>query len=182
MLSDVRKRKLAALFAAFDGDHDGVLTNADPALIVERLARLGELDAGTPQLQMFEQGFMAYWKDFVMCSDANADGRVTIEEWNAYHEDMLEDDKRYQATVKMSLGVMFALIDRDHDGFISLAEYAGWLRAWQVDGDAIDDELLARLDIGGDGKLSSAQVEELTREFFYSEDPEAPGNWSMGPF
>ena len=182
MLSEFRKRKLAALFSAFDGDRDGVLTNADPAVILGRLSQLAGLEPGSMPHTNFELAFMAYWKDFVMTSDANADGRVTIEEWNAYHEVMLADDRRYSQTAAMSAGVMFALVDKDHDGYISLVEYGGWLRAWQVDAAAVTDELLAKLDIGEDGRLSQAQVLDLTREFFYSDDPDAPGNWAMGPF
>ena len=125
MLSEFRKRKLAALFSAFDGDKDGVLSNADPAVILERLSKLAELEPGSDPRGKFELAFMAYWKDFVMTSDANEDGRVTTEEWYAYHEVMLADAKRYSQTAAMSAGVMFALVDKDHDGYISLAEYGG---------------------------------------------------------
>ena len=181
-LSEFRKRKLAALFAAFDGDRDGVLTNADPAVILERLAKIAGLAPASPEHQNFERGFLAYWKDFVMTSDLNADGKVTTAEWFTYHETMLDDARRFDMTVAMSAGVMFALMDGDRDGFMSLAEYGQWLGAWQVEGNTVDDALLARLDIGGNGKLSSDQVIALTRDFFYSDDPDAPGNWCMGPF
>ncbi len=116
-----------------------------------------------------------------MSSDLNEDGKVTTDEWITYHETMLDDDKRFAQTVAMSAGVMFALMDGDHDGFMTLEDYGRWLGAWQVDPSVIDETLLRRLDVGGNGKLSSEQIIALTREFFYSEDPNAPGNWCMGP-
>lgn len=182
MLSDLRVRKLKCLFAAFDGDKDGVLTDDDPQVIIASLAALAGLDPETPQRAAFAQGFLAYWRDFIMTSDLDRDGKVTIDEWLTYHEEMLTDARRFEMTAAMSAGVMFALVDRDHDGRIALADYGGWLRAWQVDAGAIDDALLARLDVNGDGSLTRDNVLDLTREFFYSEDPDAPGNWAMGPF
>ena len=180
-LSDFRKRKLSTLFAAFDGDRDELLTNADPGIIIARLAKIAGLEPDSQTHKNFEMGFMAYWKDFIMSSDLNEDGKVTIEEWYSYHATMLQDERRFAQTVAMSAGVMFALMDGDNDGFMSLEDYGRWPGAWQVDPSVITEELLARLDIGGNGKLSSEQVIALTREFFYSEDPEAPGNWCMGP-
>lgn len=180
-LSEFRKRKLGVLFAAFDGNKDGMLTNEDPVIIYERIAAIAGLEPGSQGHTNFELGFMAYWKDFIMASDLDADGRVGLDEWLRYHAAMLDDDKRYQQTVSMSLGVMFALMDGDQDGAMSLADYGRWLGAWQLDPAVITEELLAHLDIGGNGMLTQDQIRTLTHEFFYSDDPKARGNWCMGP-
>lgn len=182
MFGDLRRRKLACLFAAFDGDKDGVLTDADPAFILANLARLADLEPGAPQREALEQGFLAYWRDFVMTSDLDRDGRVTLDEWYAYHAEMLADEVRFEMTAAMSASVMFALVDGDQDGVITLEEYGAWLSAWNVDRAAIDGAFLRHLDVGGDGHLTHGQVLALTREFFYSDDPDAPGNWAMGPY
>ena len=113
MLSDLRVRKLKCLFAAFDGDKDGVLTDDDPQVIIASLAALAGLDPETPQRAAFAQGFLAYWRDFIMTSDLDRDGKVTIDEWLTYHEEMLTDARRFEMTAAMSAGVMFALVDRD---------------------------------------------------------------------
>lgn len=181
MLSDFRQHKLARLFAAFDADHDGILTNEDPKVIMANLAALVGIELGSPPFELFQQAFMAYWKDFVMSSDADGDGRVTLDEWVQYHDEMLQDEARFRSTAGTSAAVMFGLVDTDHDGFISMDEYGAWLRAWQHDPAEVTPELLGRLDVDGTGKLSNDGLLQLTREFFYSDDPQARGNWCMGP-
>ena len=182
MLSDFRKRKLTRFFEVVDSDGDGVFTHADTELVGARLAALRGLKAGTPDYDNFIAGFSFYWQDVRDASDANADGKVTLEEWLAYHDGMLADEQRYAATAANSAGLMFALVDKDGDGKISTDEYGDWMRAWGMTDDETFAGTMAKLDPGGSGAFSRDEVLAFTRDFFYSEDADAPGNWAMGPF
>lgn len=182
MLSELRARKLTRFFRIFDRDGDGSLTIGDPQKVVHNLAKIRDLRPGTPHYESFHSGFMAYWEDLMNRSDADGDGAVTLQEWLDYHEEMLADEARFEYTVAFSAGVMFALMDVDENGTISLEEYGQWLQAWGIADDELTPEVFARLDRNGDGTLSQNEVLDMTREFYYSEDPEAPGNWCMGPF
>lgn len=182
MLSELRIRKLTRFFHLVDSDGDGTLTPADPELVVRKLARLRELRQGTPPYESFRSGFMAYWDDMMKRSDANADGVVTLQEWLVYHDEMLADEARFEYTVAVSAGVMFALMDTDESGAISLDEYGQWMKAWGLGDGELTPEVFAKLDRNGDGTLSQTEVLDMIHEFYYSDDPDAPGNWSMGPF
>lgn len=39
-----------------------------------------------------------------------------------------------------------------------------------------------QLDRNRDGYLTTDELIKNAEEFFFSEDPEAPGNWLVGPF
>lgn len=182
MLSELRTRKLTRFFRIFDRDGDGTLTPEDPKTVVQNLAKLRGFRQGTPHYDSFESGFMAYWNDLMQRSDANDDGVVTLQEWLDYHDWMLADETRFEFTIAFSAGVMFALMDVDEDGTISLQEYGQWLQAWGIGDGEITPDLFAKLDRNGDGILSQKEVLDMIHEFYYSDDPDAPGNWSMGPF
>jgi len=182
MLSDFRTRKLERLFAVMDIDSDGVLTDADAETFVESLATLRELDRSSSKFETFRDGFLVYWNDFVRQADLDGDRKVTPEEWLVYHDEMLEDETRFQATTIVSASMMFMVMDANQDGRISLEEYGQWMRAWGMGDESVNAEIFAKLDRNGDGHLSNQEVVEMTTEFYYSEDPDAPGNWAMGPF
>ena len=182
MLSELRTRKLTRFFRVVDRDGDGILTLADPEIVVRKLASLRELRQGTTSYESFRDGFMAYWSDLMKRSDGDEDGVVTLREWLDYHDEMLADETRFEYTVAFSAGIMFALMDTDEDGTISLDEYGEWMKAWGIDEDDLTPEVFAGLDRNGDGILSQTEVLDMVREFYYSDDPDAPGNWCMGPF
>jgi hypothetical protein len=72
------------------------------------------------------------------------------------------------------------LSDQDGDGRLSQQEYVANLRSFNVN-EAAANEAFRRLDQDGDGYLTQAELSRCVEEFFYSEDPEAPGNWLVGP-
>ncbi|MCA9688489.1 MAG: hypothetical protein R3A51_05600 [Nannocystaceae bacterium] len=182
MISDLRTRKLHHFFDVIDTNGDGVFTAHDTELVAEKIAALGRLAPGSAEHEAFLFGFNKYWEELRQRCDTSADGRVTREEWLAFHEVMLADPDAYAAIAESSAQLMFALVDDDHDGVIPIERYGEWMRAWGSADDESFPEIARRLDPDGAGALTRAQVLRYTHEFFYSEDPDAPGNWSLGRF
>ncbi|MFL7794197.1 MAG: EF-hand domain-containing protein [Anaerolineae bacterium] len=180
MLTNLQKRKLTRFFNVWDTDDDGAITTKDPEQVAQNLAKLQGLKPGSPEHEGFYSGLMSYQNDFLKAVDMDESGRVTLEEWLAYHEEMLQDEKRFEGTVLMVIEVMFALMDRNGDGKITLEEYEECMKALRIEDFA--EKALQKLDLNGNGTLSKEEVLKLTREFFYSDDPKARGNWALGPF
>lgn len=182
MLSDLRRRKLTRYFRLVDADGDGSFTRADSETIAARLVALRGYAPGSPAHNAFVAGFLRYWDDVRRDVDASEDGKVSLSEWLHYHAIMLANPARFEVSAETSARLMFVLLDVDGDGRVTTDEVVSWLRAWgQIDEDSIR-RIPGILDINGDGFLSHAEIMSLTREFFFSEDPDARGNWAMGPF
>jgi Ca2+-binding EF-hand superfamily protein len=182
MLTNLQKRKLTRFFNVWDANGDGVITTEDPKQVAQNLAKLQDLEPSSPEHERFFNGFMSYQDDFLKAVDVDESGHVTLEEWLAYHEEMLQDEERFKTTALMSVRVMFELMDRNRDGEITLEEFGEWMRAFRIGEQSITEEVFQKLDLNGNGILSREEVLQLTREFFYSDDPNARGNWALGPF
>ena len=116
MLTNLQKRKLTRFFSVWDANGDGTITTEDPKQVAQNLAKLQGLEPSSPEHERFHIGFMAYQDDFLKAVDVDESGRVTLEEWLAYHEEMLQDEERFERTALMSVKVMFELMDRNGDG------------------------------------------------------------------
>lgn len=84
----------------------------------------------------------------------------------------------------MMLGILktiITLLDTDKDNNVSAAEYAAYLTVCGATAAEITDTF-GRLDHNGDGYLTADELHQNAAEFFFSNDPAAPGNWLVGPF
>ncbi len=182
MLTDLQKRKLTRFFDVWDTNGDGVITTEDPAQVARNLAELQGLVPGSPEYERFYSGYMLYQNSFLQAVDVEESGQVTLDQWLAFHDEMLQDEEQFEGTVLLPVEVMFALMDQDGDGRVTLEEYGTWMTSLRIGEEDITEEVFQKLDLNEDGTLSKAEIQELTREFFYSNDPEARGNWALGPF
>jgi hypothetical protein len=70
--------------------------------------------------------------------------------------------------------------DRDGDGRLDENEYATILWCYGI-ADADARAAFRHLVTDGSGYLTNAAMEKVFAEFFRSDDPDAPGNWMIGP-
>ncbi|MEU9116410.1 EF-hand domain-containing protein [Streptomyces sp. NPDC048483] len=71
-------------------------------------------------------------------------------------------------------GLHFELLDRNKDGYLDTAEVTRLGVAMGVSLQEIG-AVAAGLDGDGDGKVSREELGAAVHEFFYGDDPEAPG-------
>ncbi|MEX2283985.1 MAG: hypothetical protein WEE89_15980 [Gemmatimonadota bacterium] len=64
---------------------------------------------------------------------------------------------------------------------MTLEEARSFYAAHGMDQDTAD-AVFARIDIDRDGFLTHAEVTDIVRQFYFSSDPQVPGNWLFGPF
>ena len=76
---------------------------------------------------------------------------------------------------------MLGLWDQNGDGKLSVQEYAklGW--CYGITEEAMR-EAFQHLDRNGDGYLTIEELTKAVDEFYRSDDPDAPGNWTFGPY
>jgi Ca2+-binding EF-hand superfamily protein len=180
MLTDFRKRKLMALFDLYDIDKDGLLEQADYERIAQNLAAFLHYQPGSPEYARLYADRMASWHNLYQLCGAPSSQRVTQEEFLAALDRLLSDKNNYQAFVGSRTDSITEMSDQDGDGRLTRQEYVAGARSYGTD-EATANEAFRRLDQNGDGYLTRDEILRSVEEFFYSDNPEGPGNWLFGP-
>jgi len=178
MLTDLQTRKLTRMFNAYDADHSGSLEYADLEAHFTNLAQMREIAVGSPQYDELQSSYRAVWEHLRQFADTDRDERVLPDEWLAYCSELVQSPDKFLTNRRVLARLDAKLLDRDGDRLISQEEFAG-LRA-TLDTDTAT--VFQRFDLDGDGYVSGDEFVELFRQFFLSDDPDAPGNTWYGPF
>ena len=181
MLGDLQRKKASYYFDLIDEDDNGFVEARDFELRAERLIKARNVTADATRDRLHER-VMDWWDHLCALADIDDDDRVTREEWQTYWESIQVgveggdgENKTLQSLERAARGTFKAI--NTGDGPISEADYAEWLAAWGVDEStgAFD-----RLDRDDSGVLTEDNVIEAVKEFYLSNDPEAPGNALYG--
>ncbi|EGJ32782.1 MULTISPECIES: EF-hand domain-containing protein [Moorena] len=203
VLTELQKRKLKKLFDLYDVDGSGVITEADYEKMAQSQAKVQGYQPGSLEYNIICSQFKTLWKNLQKEVDINDDGEVTLEEFLEHKAKQLSFKEQYrplwlerQSGIKTSqsyersyeedviaklTNLIFERLDVDGNGEISRQEYKQGFLSHFSDGN-LTDEIFSKLDLNGDGHLSKEEVLQHVHDFFYSDDPEAPGNWILGPY
>ncbi len=175
MASELQRRKTALVFGAMDVDTDGFLTESDFAALTTRWTANHGLAPDSASAERLSAIMMGWWETLLAASDANRDGRVTLDEVLTVVDDLAADTAPVVATAT----AMFEAVDANGDGRISAAEYQELIETWTGQP---ADTVFELLDADGDGYLSLAEFVVLWTEFWAGDNPNAPGTWVFGRF
>lgn len=178
MLSDLQRKKLPNLFHLHDTDRDGALRRDDYVQFPRDLARARGLEIGSPEERELSARFLAGWESL---SDFTVGGGVTVDGWLAYWERVLATDGMYEQFAGSMGEYIFLMLDGDGDGVVGRDEFLHFYRAYDMD-DAEAGRTFDRLDLNGSGSLTQDEIGVLLRQYFLSDDPDAPGNVFFGPY
>ena len=182
MLTELQKRKLTVLFHHHDMDNDGYLTRDDFEEYARRVCEELELVPGSADYDtVYTQTLAAWDTDMLSAFYRDDDNRVSLEEHLAAYDISINDPALHKRLQTEFANSLVKLWDRDGDGRLSSAEYAALLGCYGVPEEAAR-EAFAHLDWDGDGYLSTEECLKAVEEFFLSDDPDAPGNWLLGPY
>ncbi|MDQ3786162.1 MAG: calcium sensor EFh, partial [Actinomycetota bacterium] len=79
MASELQRRKTAVVFRAMDVDSDGFLTESDFAALATRWTANRGLAPDAASARRLSAIMMGWWETLLAASDANRDGRVTLD-------------------------------------------------------------------------------------------------------
>lgn len=179
MLSAFRRSKLAHQFRLYDTNADGVLERTDLLRVADALADARGFEPGSPAYDRLAAHYEELWAPLQRRAGGAVRAKVTLDGYLGWHEEILADAAHYEKTLGALAGLLFELFDEDGDGIVHLSEYERFARANGIPGTAAS--WFPRLDLDGDGRLARDEVSALIEQFYFSEDPHAPGNWFFGP-
>ena len=181
MLTEFQKKKLAVLYSMYDADKNGVIELADFYVLLDKYAEVRGWEPGSPEYEVLKSQLVSRWHTMQEAADTNRDNQISRSEWLVYIDNMLSSPATFDAEVTKIVAAIFAIFDLDGNGSLELEEYRQLYRATGID-EAFADENFGRLDLSNNGHISKEQHLELFRQFFYSQDPDSPGNWVLGPY
>jgi Ca2+-binding EF-hand superfamily protein len=172
MLTDLQTRKLTRMFNTYDADHSGSLEFADFEAQFNNLAQMRGIASDSPEYDQLQSGYRAAWDQIRQFADPDRDERVTLDEWLAYCSEVVQSPDKFEQGMGSIARLNAKLLDHDGDGLISLDELVAFRATLDTDKEAI----FKQFDLDGDGYMSGDELVELFRQFFLSDDPNAPGN------
>ena len=182
MLSDLQKQKLGRLFNVLDSDHNGRLEKSDYDTVVSNLAKIHGWQPGSPEHSELEGLYMTIWGNLKALADADNDGQVTPDEFMQFHAQMLSTPDMYDQITIGTVDLLFEAFDANRDGFLSREDFGNFFAAYNIKDQAVTDEAFKKLDVAGKGKFSKDETLARVKEFYFSNDPAAAGNWLFGRY
>jgi Ca2+-binding EF-hand superfamily protein len=183
MLGDLQRRKASHYFSLIDEDGNGLVEANDFERRADRMA--DARDVSDPDARAaLRKRVMNWWEHLCALADLDDDDRVTREEWQTYWEaldasvdtDENASNETLQSLERAARGTFQAMKTSDAD-HVTEDEYTAWLAAWGIEAQA---SAFDRLDRDGTGVLSEDDLVKAVKEFYLSNDPDAPGNVLYG--
>jgi len=182
MLGDLQRRKASHYFDLIDEDDNGFIEARDFEMRADRMAEARDVTEKAARATLRTR-VMTWWNHLCAVADFDDDDRVTREEWETYWQSIQvgagpnadADNKTLQSLERAARGTFHAI--NTGEGPITLSEYDDWLAAWGVEESRAAFD---RLDRSGTGTLSEDDLVTAVKEFYLSNDPEAPGNALYG--
>lgn len=179
-MHDLIRQKITHLFNVLDRNDDGHLDRTDFEQLAAAYCRAFEIAPDSEAHRALHAQQLAGWDHAVAQLDTDGDGRVTLDEYLTGTGYLVAQEAAFERFVVETARATLQLSDRDGDGCLDLAEITAQLGVHGASA-AEAAESFARLDRDGDGVVRIDELIENTREYFGSVDPEARGNWILGP-
>lgn len=176
MASEIFTKKMDRLFRSLDVTNDGYLDSQDLNIVIGAMATKAPLEGVADE---FRSASDTYWAALGM--DINGDSRLDGSGFAAAMEREMCAAGRFDELLAPVGSYWFVLYDLDGDGAISFDE---WEKGLVAHRDSMTDlkSGFDALDSDGDGVISKEEWVTALKEYCSSQDPDARGNFLLGPF
>jgi Ca2+-binding EF-hand superfamily protein len=179
-LSDFQQMKMGRMFDIYDLNADGRIEESDFTRRAHSFARERGWDEESPRFREQLDFTLADWQNLQQAADSDGDGSVTRDEFLDFAQVMLNDSEALEQYAYMDADLIFRAMDSDGDGRITADEYGMYLRAYRID-DSMGADFFDQIDRDRDGFVTRDEILGALKDFLFSDDTSAPGNYLFGP-
>ncbi|WP_030611933.1 EF-hand domain-containing protein [Streptomyces sclerotialus] len=180
--SEFLDKKLSRRFETYDLDDNGVVERTDFVRAAERMAQEFGHAPASPEIRTLKERLGAVWNSLAEAADKDRDGRLTESEFkNAFHTKVIADDEGFRTLYEPFIQAAMDIADTDKDGRLGLDEHVRWYKALMGIPEEHSTAAFRKLDRNEDGYVTREEILAAVREYYFSEDPDAPGNSLLGP-
>lgn len=175
MVSEFRKKKLNFIFDTFfDVNKDGSIERDDFELAVEKIAKLRGFTKGDSNYNDLSDRFIQIWVKLQQTADSDGDNEVSRDEWVKLWETSVNEEWKI-----LYMEFMFRLQDTSEDGVIEVDEFSQVCVAFGVPPEDCK-QAFDKLSKNGTATVNFTYYSEMWKEYFTSDDENAPGNCIFG--
>ncbi|MCC5602233.1 EF-hand domain-containing protein [Nostoc favosum] len=181
-MNDFLDRKLSQRFRTFDDDRNGFIERIDFEMSVTRLAEEFGHQSESPARQRLLDLSLGLWEHLLQVADTNTDGRISEAEYKAaFALGLLETTETFDQGYMPLLCAIMDIVDQDRDGKLTVTDQIRWTGAMMHLSERYAREVFRRLDQDADGFISTRELLEAIRAFYFDNSPDSPGYWLLGP-
>jgi len=176
--SDLLVRKLERWFASFDTDRDGMIDLLDFTGMAQVYCEAYGIPPRSATWRRMHRAAHVLWRAIERRTGGEDPARLTREELLSWARTYEYVDFIERAAIPFS-ETAFSIADADGDGRCTVDE----MMAAQKRSGMSEEEVNRSFDIldfDGDGYVTAEDFVEAHRDFYFSDDPGAPGNLMAG--
>jgi Ca2+-binding EF-hand superfamily protein len=177
--TDLQDKKFSYVFNWFDQNGDGSITLEDIEKMSNMFSVLAE-ETDEKNKNAMIQGFMNWWHLLLNDRKDKTSEKIEKQEFIRIMHAVVIAPKDFEKAVGSIVDGLLGALDRDGSGTLSQDEYVGMYKALGIP-PSTSSEAFRRLDRNSDGQISRAEFNQALLEYYLSADPDAPGNWLLGP-
>eukprot|EP01121_Diplochlamys_sp_Union-15-3_P015698 TRINITY_DN5237_c0_g1_i2.p1 TRINITY_DN5237_c0_g1~~TRINITY_DN5237_c0_g1_i2.p1 ORF type:complete len:183 (-),score=33.15 TRINITY_DN5237_c0_g1_i2:48-596(-) len=172
-VSPLQRKKLIDLFSVIDTNHSSQIDWSDYEELLKTYKKVFSISDSDPRLSRLLNAFKISWATLNQV-DTNKDGKISpVEFVKSYSARILAKDDKFTNDIA---AVFFATFDQDGSGSISEEEYTKAVSIYAISPEQAKIAY-SHLDVNHDGTISHTELNQLVKEYFFSSDPIAAGNW-----
>lgn len=181
-MSQFLERKLARRFRAHDHDGNGFLQRQDFERSAVRMAEEFGHGPESPARKRLVEISLGLWEHLRKAADLDADGRVSLEEYEAaFAAGVIDTPESFDLGYVPYIKAVVAIADEDGDGKLTASEQARWMGSLMNVAENHANEGFGRVDTDGDGLITTEELIEAIRGYYFDESPDSPAHWLIGP-
>ncbi len=180
MLSHFQEQKLNHFFNIMDHDKNGQLEQYDFEALAENYSILFGYDPGDEDFEAVRKACLRQWYDLVEFIKPGTD-TISKDQWFEFTEKAImgSNYEMYNDYFTRLTDDLFSGFDSDKDGYISLMEYVDMFVAYGIEV-RFSAKSFKKLDRNADEVISREELIAALKEYFFSDDPAAKGNYLFG--